>query len=375
MTPRQRVLNTISLREPDRVPLDLGGTGGLIVDPVYHELRKHLGLDDSVKPYRQGSTANYYDERILEIFNIDFRHLWLSSSNKPESIRHIDGTVTDYWGITWSREGSYPIYFPFKNRSLDEIKNYNWPSLKNWNMDELADRAKFYYEKTDYAVVAKAVLDGAGIFERCYYLRSIDEMFIDMMDNEKLMNYIIDKVTEIEISLWDMYLDAIGKYIHIIQRAEDLGTQTGLIISPAMFRKYFKPAEEEVYRFIKSRAPHVKIWFHSCGAIEPLINDFIELGLDILNPVQHLCEGMDSFELKAKYGKKLCFHGGIDLQKALPGTLEDTITETETRIKAFGPGGGYILAPANHIQKDTPVENIVALYKHASEFGQYPLKP
>ncbi len=373
MNHRERVFKTISLKEPDRVPLDLGGTGGLIVDPAYHKLRKLLGFEEEIKPYRQGSTANYYDERILEAFDIDFRHVWLFSKDKPVSVKHNDGTVTDYWDITWSREGSYPVYFPLKGKSFVEIRKYPWPVLKNWDMEELKERARHYYENTDYAVVAKAVLDGAGIFERCYYLRSIDELFLDMADNEKLMFYIVDKVTDIEISLWDMYLDAVGPYVHIIQRAADLGTQTGLIISPEMFRKYFKPSEKKVYEFIRSKAPHVKIWFHSCGAIEPLINDFIELGVDILNPVQPLCTGMDSFKLKEKYGRDLCFHGGIDIQKALPGTRSDTIKEVEARINAFAPGGGYILAPANHIQNDTPAENIITMYRYAAEYGRYPI--
>ena len=373
MDHRERAMTAISLKEPDRIPLDLGGVGGLIVDPVYHELRKFLGFEEEIQPYRSGSTANYYDERILEALDIDFRHVWLASKDKPASVKHTDGTVTDMWGITWSTEGSYPVYFPLKGKSFKQIKEFNWPVIGKWNTDELKDHAKRYYEDTDYAVIAKAVLAGAGIFERCYYLRSIDELFVDMMDKEDLVKYLIDKVKEIEISMWDIYLDAVGPYIQIIQRASDLGTQTGLLISPTLFRKYFKPAEKEVHNFIKSKAPHVKIWFHSCGAIEPLISDFIDLGVDILNPVQPLCDGMDSFELKKKYGKKLCFHGGIDLQKALPGTLQDTIKEAETRIRAFAPGGGYILAPSNHIQKDTPVENIVALYKHAAKYGKYPI--
>ncbi len=374
MNHRQRAMTAISLKEPDRIPMDLGGTGNLIVDSAYHKLRKHLGFEEEINPYRKGSTANYYDERILEALEIDFRHVWLDSEDKPASTTHPDGTVTDMWGITWSSEGSYPVHFPLKRKSIKQIKDYSWPVLKNWNTDKLKERAKNYFKNTDYAVVAKAVLAGAGIFERCYYLRSIDELFIDMMDKEDLVRYLISKVAEIEISLWDMFLDAVGPFVQIIQRAADLGTQTGLMISPDLFRKYFKPAEEKVYSFIKKKAPHVKIWFHSCGAIEPLIGDFIDLGVDILNPVQPLCTGMDSFELKKKYGKRLCFHGGIDLQKALPGTTQDTIDEVETRIRAFGPDGGYILAPSNHIQKDTPVENIVALYKHGVEFGKYPFE-
>jgi uroporphyrinogen decarboxylase len=366
-------MTAINREEPDRVPIDLGSTGGLIVDPVYFKICELLGFTGKIEPYRMGSSANYYDERLLEAFDIDFRHVWLSSPDKPKSVRHEDGTVTDEWGITWSAEGSYPVYFPFKGKTEQDIVNYKWPDPKNWDTSALKERARHYFEDTDYAVTAKAVLDGAGIFERCYYLRSIDEFFIDLMENEDMIQFVIDKITGIEIQLWDMYLDAVGPYVQIIQRATDLGTQTGLFISPELFRKFFKPAEEKVYSFIKSKAPHVKIWFHSCGAVEPLINDLIELGVNVLNPVQPLCTGMDSFELKKKYGNKLCFHGGIDLQKALPGTKEDTRAEVKRRIKAFAPGGGYILAAANHIQKDTPAENVPAMYEYAREYGKYPI--
>jgi uroporphyrinogen decarboxylase len=374
MKRRERAIAAIERQEPDRVPVDLGGTGGLIVDPVYFKVCALLGFKEKIAPYRDGSTANYYDERILDAFDVDFRHVWLFSPDKPKSIRHDNGTTTDFWGITWSAEGSYPVKFPLKGKSEKEIADYKWPDPKNWDVSALREKARHFYEDTDYAVTAKAVLDGAGIFERCYYLRTLDEVFIDMVDNEDLMFFVIDKITDIEIQLWDMYLDAVGSYVQIVQRAADLGTQTGLFISPAFFRKYFKPAEERVYKFIKSKAPHVKLWFHSCGAIEPLINDFIDLGIDVLNPVQPLCTGMESEILKKKYGDKLCFHGGIDLQKALPGSKDDTIEEVKKRIKAFAPGGGYILAPANHIQKDTPPENVLTLFEYAKKYGEYPIR-
>ena len=373
MDHRERVLTAIAREEADRVPVDMGSVGGLIVDPAYFSVLDLLGLDRSVAPYRNGSTANYYDERLLEIFDVDFRHVWLTSPDKPKNVRHPDGTVTDMWGITWSAEGSYPVVFPLKGKSEREILDYKWPVLKDWNTDDLKERARRYYEETDYAVVAKAVFDGSGFMERCYCMRSIDDFFIDMIENEDLVRFMVDKFCENEIQMWDMYLDAVGPYIHITQRLSDLGTQTGLFISPEHYRKYFKPADDKVYRFIKSKAPHVKIWFHACGAIEPLIGDFIDLGVDILNPVQPLCFGMESEKIKAKYGDRLCFHGGIDLQRAMPGSLEDVREEVKRRISAFAPGGGYILAAANHIQKDTPAENIVGLYRFAKEYGQYPL--
>ena len=373
MKHRERVLTAIAREEADRVPIDLGSVGGLIVDEAYFKVLDMLGLDRSVQPYRNGSTANYYDERLLEEFDSDCRHVWLDSPDKPKSVKHPDGTVTDMWGIKWSAEGSYPVEFPLKGKTEQEIMNYKWPVLKGWNTDALKARAKHYYEETDYAVVAKAVFDGSGLMERSYYMRSIDELFIDMIENEDLVHYLVEKFVENEIQMWDMYLDAVGPYINIVQRLSDLGTQTGLFISPDHYRKFFKPGDDKVYRFIKSKAPHVKIWFHACGAIEPLINDFIDLGVDILNPVQPLAAGMESEIIKAKYGDKLCFHGGIDLQRAMPGSLEDVREEVKRRISAFGKGGGYIIAAANHIQKDTPAENIIGLYRFAKEYGKYPL--
>jgi uroporphyrinogen decarboxylase len=364
---------TINLEEPDYVPIDLGSTGNLLVDSVYFKVCELLGLKEKIEPYRIGTTANYYDERLLEAFGIDFRHLWLFSPNKPKSVKHEDGTSTDYWGITWSAEGSYPIVFPLKGKSDQEVMNYPWPNPKNWDTSVLRERAKHYYEDTDYAVVAKAVMDATGLFERCYCLRSIDDFLMDMMTDEDLAFFIINKVTDIEIQLWDMFLSAVGPYVQIMQRQSDFGTQTSLFISPKLYRKFFKPSEDRIYNFIRSKVPNIKIWFHCCGAIEPLIDDFIDVGVNILNPVQPLCPGMEPADLKKKYGKKLCFHGAIDQQRALPGTKEDTIQEVKRRIKALAPGGGYLLAPSNHIQKDVPAENVVALYEYARKYGKYPI--
>ncbi|MGA2480687.1 MAG: uroporphyrinogen decarboxylase family protein [Spirochaetia bacterium] len=375
MNRRERVMAAIELRQPDRVPLDLGSVGSLIVDPVHMQVRQLLGLKGPIAPYRSGSTTNYYDEEVLEALDIDFRHLWLASPDKPKSTKHPDGTVTDEWGITWSAEGSYPEIFPLKGATDQQLAAYRWPvTPRTWDVSALRERARRLRKETDFAIVAKSVLSGGGILERCCYLRSIEDLFIDMSINKDAAHFIVDKVVEAEIAMWDLYLDAVGPYIDIVQRASDLGTQTGLFISPPLYREFLKPAEDKVYRHIRSRAPQVKTWFHSCGAIMELIDDFLDIGVQILNPVQPLATGMDSRELKRRYGKKLCFHGGIDLQKALPGTIDDVRKEVETRIRAMGECGGYILAPANHIQKDTPAENVVFLYRYAKEFGKHPVK-
>jgi uroporphyrinogen decarboxylase len=342
---------------------------------VHLKVREALGLRGPIAPYRSGSTTNYYDEQVLDALDIDFRHLWLSSPDKPKSVINPDGSVTDEWNITWSSEGSYPKVFPLQGATDQELAAYRWPLPdKTWDVSALRERARWLREETDFAIVAKSVLSGGGILERCCYLRSIEDLFIDMSINKDAAHFIVDKVVETEIALWDLFLDAAGPHIDIVQRSSDLGTQTGLFVSPPLYREFLKPAEDTVYRHIRSRAPQVKIWFHSCGAIAELIGDFLDIGVQILNPVQPLATGMDSRELKKRFGRKLCFHGGIDLQKALPGTIDDVRREVETRIRAMAEGGGYILAPANHIQKDTPAENIIFLYRYAKEFGKYPIR-
>lgn len=374
MTHRQRVLAALDHREPDRVPLDFGSVGGLMVDELYHRVRGLLGLDDSVAPYRSGSSANYYDERILGILDIDFRHLWLVSPDRPKRRRLANGTVLDEWGITWSAEGSYPDVFPLKGRTIADIERHSWPvPSRAWNMEALHGRARHLFESTDFAVVAKGVLDGAGIFERCCYLRGYDDFLVDMCVDVDLARLLIDRVTEVEMALWSLYLDAVGPFVHVVQRASDLGTQSSLMISPDLYRTFIKPAEKKVFDLIRRKAPGARVWFHSCGAVRPLIGDFIELGVEILNPVQPLAAGMESAGLKRDYGSSLSFHGGIDLQKAMVGTFEDVRAEVRRRVSAMGPGGGYILSPANHLQKDTPPENVLELYRFAAEYGRYPL--
>ena len=128
MNRRERVMAAIELRQPDRVPLDLGSVGSLIVDPVHMKVRDLLGLKGPIAPYRTGSTTNYYDEEMLEALDIDFRHLWLSSPDKPKSTKHPDGTVTDEWNITWSAEGSYPKVFPLQGATDQQLAACRWPA-------------------------------------------------------------------------------------------------------------------------------------------------------------------------------------------------------------------------------------------------------
>jgi uroporphyrinogen decarboxylase len=173
--------------------------------------------------------------------------------------------------------------------------------------------------------------------------------------------------------MYDTLLEGVGEYVHIVETAEDYGTQTSLLISPETYREMIMPARKKLNAFIRSKAPYAKIYHHTCGAVSKLIPDLIDSGIDILNPVQPLATGMESAGLKAKWGKILFFDGGIDTQDAMPGTVKDVEVEVAKRILAFGPDGGYSLGCSNHIQEDVPPENVVALFEMAKELGRYPL--
>ena len=184
---------------------------------------------------------------------------------------------------------------------------------------------------------------------------------MDMALNPEFVDALNEKITLLHMELYGAYLDACGEYLDVIETADDYGSNLGLMVSPDSFRSQLKPWRMKLNEFIKSKAPHIKIFHHTCGNISQLIPDFIDLGINILNPVQRL-PGMEPAELGSKHGKEICFHGGIDTIDAMRGTVEDARAEFN-RVKQGFNGAGWIVAPANHFQDDIPAENIVALYE------------
>jgi uroporphyrinogen decarboxylase len=180
---------------------------------------------------------------------------------------------------------------------------------------------------------------------------------------------LIDKLTEtvLEINLY--YLEAIGDYVEWIEFTEDIAMQRGLFISCDIFREYFDEPHKLLFSEIKRRHPGVKIFYHSCGAMYKMIPDILSWGVDILNPLQPTADGMDLAKIKSEFGKSVIFHGGVDIQRAMTGSVEDVQREVRERIDILGDGGGYILAPTNHILSDVPVENFFTLYQYAGMYS------
>ena len=198
----------------------------------------------------------------------------------------------------------------------------------------------------------------------------MEQFIMDLAQEKEYVPELLDRIAEYTTSCGLRLMD-IGA--DMLWTGDDFGMQNGMMISPALWRRMFKPRMKAMFEAFRRHNPVVKIAYHSCGSIVPIIGDLVEIGLDALNPVQPAAKGMDLALFKLRYGKKLAFFGGVDVQAVLPrGTIDDVRDEVKGRICAAAKGGGYIVAPAHNIQPDTSIGNILAFYEAVREFGRYP---
>jgi len=384
-TPRERVLAAIEHREPDRIPISFAGTAstGVLECPPdgknYTRLCEHLDLQDYEEP-DIGYAFNYVgnvDERILQKFGSDLRRI---DVNPPETHVEPDGTKTVYGircGLRVKRMGLYEDIFAFPLRNTTRIKDIEkypfWPTVDDFNelIEGKREEAKNLREHTSYALVADSYV--AFPFLMYSLLTGYEKWFMDMKLNPKFYFALCDKLLEIGFNVVDKYIGAVGNYVDIVATYDDMGTQDGLLCSPKDYVEFIKPYEKQMIEHIK-KYTNAKIYRHSCGSVYDIIPDLIEIGVEILNPVQPMAKNMEPWRLKKEFGKDLTFCGGIDIQELLPGgTTEEVKVGTKKTIETYAPGGGYILGPSHNIEPDTPPENIVAMYEAAQEYGTYPL--
>jgi uroporphyrinogen decarboxylase len=371
LTHRERVLLAFDHQEPDRVPIDLMGNASMILDDTYFRLKDHLGIEGDIEPVRTGTTANYYDERILDHFDIDFRRVFLPAKKGEKFKYHADGTFTGPWGITWSKTGIYVNYerAPLADANLDAVANYEWPDPNElYDPEGLSEKARLMYEKSDYALVARNPVTW-GFLDRGSNLRGMENFMMDLAINQEIVHMLVQGTLNVYLKIYDMFLQAVGPYVQMVEYGDDLGAQNNLLISPAAYREFIKPAQKQLFDLIKDRAPQAKIFMHCDGALRKIIPDLIEVGVDVLNPSQPSAAGMESEGLKRDFGDRLIFHGAIE-QKPQEGTEEDIREEVRRRIDALAPGGGYVLTSCNVIV-DPPIENILALFDEAKSYGRY----
>ncbi len=378
MTARERVLAAYAHTEPDRVPVCIGGTAQKFAPAAYFGVKERIGitevLDDEKELDELGNIIHYHP-RVLDYFGSDFRHIHVK--RLPAVKINSDGSRVHELGFTLKENPSSGLIsfvdHPFHQASLRDLAGFPRPSPDDPRRTEgVKKQAAELFAAGEYAVgMYKATL--LGIFDLCCSLRGMDKFLMDLMLDENFAAALIERVFEFTYGVYAALLDEIGEYVDVVEFNDDLGTQDNLILSPGLYRRFFKPFHRKLVEMFTKKAPRAKVMLHSCGAVYDIIPDFIEIGVDILNPIQPQANKMDTGKLKREFGGRLCFQGGIDLQRAMIGSRRDVKEEAAVRIRDLGPGGGYVFATANNIGSDIPLDNIFTLYECAKKFGTYPL--
>jgi uroporphyrinogen decarboxylase len=378
MSPRERVTTALNHKEPDRVPVALGGGPYGIVDELYFELLEFLNLGKPVSPFRTGHNITYLDDRVMGRLDVDTRYVWPGESpSSPQTPTDDPDLFLDGFGQPWRR--SFPYWHAvdgiLAGRDIDDIESVvTWPDPQDpkWIVG-VRERAKHLKEETDYYVIAR-MMTSHGPYMTSAHLRGTENLLLDMAVNPDYVEALVARVTDFLDALLGNYMDACGEYIDLIELpGDDYASSENLMMSPAMFRRFIKPALKRLVATIREKRSSIRVMLHSDGMIEPLLSDFIELGIDVLHPLEPI-KALDHARIKKEYGDRLAFLGGVDITKALPGTEEDVVREVKRCIGQLGPGGGYILAPSNHIQSDVSPQNVKALFDSAREYGQYPIR-
>ena len=372
MTSRERVMAALHHQEPDRVPMALAGSYYALQDQTYFNLLKYLGLGDPVPPFRRlkSRNSNYLDDRVLDRLGTDIRYVWLGSTDLMGARPN---TMVDAWGVQWKRipPNIMDVGHPLASARLEDVEKYPWPDPEDHiRVDELRDRLAVLKKAGTHAIAARAV-NSYGPFEQAAALRGREQFLMDIVLNPELAQLLICKVTDVLVRLTEIYLDIAGGDIDIMEiPGDDYGGTDDLLISPKVFDAILRPALERIIRPIKEYRKDLFVAFHSDGAVTKLLGRFASLGIDLFHPLEPL-PANDMVAIKAQFGGRLSFMGAIDLREAMPGSLADVEAEVKQRVRILAPGGGYILAPANHLQTDVPPENIVALYDFGRQHGRY----
>lgn len=349
MTPRERWQAVLSNQLPDRIPTDYWG-----VEEITNKLLAHLGLDST--------------RELWEKLHIDKVH-----HVNPEYVGPTPPPGADMWGVRHRNveyaEGagvySEPENHPWAEfETVEELEAaVTWPTADWWDYSAIPSLIR---EIGDYPRQG----GGSEPFLTYCELRGMEQAYMDLILNPELAHHCIDKLYDLAYERTTRILEAAQGEIDLIYVAEDMGSQSSLLFSPDQIEEFFVPGFTRMIELGHSSG--AKVFHHSDGSVRSVIPRMIELGIDVLNPIQWRCEGIDRAELKQSFGGQIVFHGAMDNQETLPfGSKEEVIAEAKENIQVLGSGGGYVLAPCHNLQSITPVENVVAMYETAREYGGY----
>jgi uroporphyrinogen decarboxylase len=355
LTPRERVLLALRHKDTDRVPVDF-----LATPEAWDRLQHHLGAASHAA--------------VLRRLGIDVRHPRQAYIGPP-LVYNSDGTWVDAWGVrrrkVQHQGGAYDeiVEHPLANiEDPGELDRYSWPQPEWWDAEALANEIRQLDAHGDYAIALEEFGDPGGIFEIAWYLRGMESFLVDMVNQPDLPYEIMRRVTDFYLGLLDRVMAAAGDRIDIIWTSDDIAHQHGQIVSSRIWRDLIAPHHARLNWRIHQLG--ARVMYHCCGAVRPFIPGLIEIGVDVLDVLQFSADDMDPRAIKAEFGDKLCFHGGMDVQTTLPRGTEDEVRRVAREtIDVLGRNGGYILAPTHNVQIDTPPANIVAMYVEAGSAG------
>ncbi|MCL4418362.1 MAG: hypothetical protein M1365_17040 [Actinobacteria bacterium] len=372
--------------------LDFGGDQASISIFVYKQFLDRIGINRTPGINSLVQLSSIPEKEFLAKYNIGFRWLYPKSSkrsrilldkyketveiNIEEEIKR--GYVAsgkgkifkDEWGVTWKRSAYYfeMTKHPLEGMSFEEIKKYKFPDPQDSSRTKgLANELQNYLDENLNYIISLSQSYG-GILETALWLRGFMDFYIDIASNSRECRFLLDSITEYFIEWNSNYLKAVDGKVDILAVGDDYGMQDRTIMSPEIWRKQIKPRYQKMIKNIKSKYQDLKWFHHTCGSVFPIIGDMIEIGVDILNPIQPTALDMQPEKLKKTFGNNIIFHGGIDIQKLLPfGKPDEIRNEVKRVINILSENGGYIAAPSHNIQALTPVENIIALYETVND--------
>ena len=349
---RERVLLALEHKETDRVPIAM--VCSMFNQPAYVELTEYLRQTRNV-------TVEEYLKPLLDI----------DTSIRPKYIGPPRAENEDSWGVIRKPisygPGSYDEieHYPLAGMdSIDQIMNYCWPSTDWFDYSVIADKIRTVNSREPYCIL----VNGGNLFETSWYMRGFEQALMDSALGPELFHAIIKQVTEFYLTHTRKQLEAADGQIDLVFTADDIGGQEGLLMSLDLFRRHIKPYHEKLNALIHSFG--AKVIYHTDGAVMDGVADLVDMGIDVLQALQFDAKAMDPVALKTQYGEKLCFQGGISIQKTLPfGSAGEVRQEVIDRITVLGRNGGYILGPSHAIQAGTPAGNIVMMFETASRHG------
>ena len=406
MTHRERVLLALNHEEGDRVPIDFGAMRSTGIHVLaYLQLKKYLGMEGGmVKVYDLMQMLAEPEKEILEFFDADVvqlhryaptfgipidefqkrnlptgEEIWFPAAFQPvtrengsrEIVVDSKAVAVLPQGGFWFDWASFPLAGAERKEDIDRYQFYVIDEKEvDFLQTELQELKTKY---PDYAILGAF---GGNIFEDGLFTFGLEKYLTLLIEKPELVEYFNQKNAQNHIHNLRKYLQVVGDEIDIIQMGDDLGTQNAPYLSPSLYRRLIKPYQKMVYDEVHRLNPGVKVFLHSCGSIYPFIPDLIEIGVDILNPVQTTAKGMDPRKLKEEFGRDLVFWGGgVETQGVLLyGTEEEVRRQVRERINILGPGGGFVFNQVHNILPDVPPSNVVAAYQEAQKYGIYPLR-